>query len=117
MLGVGWRWSLVVMAVAWLGGASACSAGGAGAKADGQAASAERASQPEQVVQKMIGTDVAGARTAEGEGAVVGESRASAAVVSRSKAGSLAPRANSVETISSKHLEAELNRLEAELAN
>jgi hypothetical protein len=38
------------------------------------------------------------------------------AAVSRA-GGALAPRSNPAETITSKHLEAELNRLEAELAN
>lgn len=134
MLGVGSRFSILMLAVATLGGQAGCSTGTsstAGAGSETAAAPAERASAgPQQVVQRMVGkatSDESSAAesnapvpdapaSAAGE-AVAGEARASAAGVSRASAGALAPRASSVETITSKHLEAELNRLEAELAN
>jgi len=114
-LGVG---SVLVMAVAMLSGPLACSTPEAGAtKADGTASSAARANEPEQLVQNMMGKAPASAAAPETSGAIPSEARASAAGVSRAKGDSLAPRAGSAETITSKHLEAELNRLEAELAN
>jgi hypothetical protein len=136
MLGVGSRFSILMLAVATLGGQAGCSTGTSSAAgehpedgSEAAAAPAERASAaPQQVVQRMVGkTTSAESNAAESKApvpdapasaageAVAGEARASAAGVSR--AGALAPRASSVETITSKHLEAELNRLEAELAN
>lgn len=114
-LGVG---SVLMMAVAMLGGALACSTPEPGAKADGTASSAARANEPEQLVQNMMGKAPVSAAAPETSGAAIpSEARASAAGVSRAKGDSLAPRSSSAETITSKHLEAELNRLEAELAN
>jgi hypothetical protein len=112
-----------------LGGLGACSSGEPGARSEGAvlataSASAEgKSGEPEQVVRQMKASPepstAAGAGRAQeaaaGE-AVSSEARASAAGVSRATGG-LAPRSSSAETITSKHLEAELNRLEAELAN
>lgn len=123
--GVGSRLSMVVVAVAMLGGAGACSTeAGVGTSegvppegvASGKAApsNAERVGEPEQVVQNMRAP---GAGNSERGSAIESGARASAAGMSRANGTSLAPRTNSVETITSKHLEAELNRLEAELAN
>ncbi|HTV21317.1 MAG TPA: hypothetical protein VMG12_21670 [Polyangiaceae bacterium] len=131
-LGVGSRCSVLVVAVAMLGGASACSTESSAVAAEHMAAdhlaaehvaaegasasSAARARAPEQVVQNMRAP---GAATAEPRGgALESGARASAAgSMSRANTGTLAPRSNGAETITSKHLEAELNRLEAELAN
>jgi hypothetical protein len=134
LLGVGSRFSTLALAVAMfggltLGGLSACSSSEARAKSEGVALPEESASiddksgEPEQVVRQMKASPeprpaagaVATARGVAGE-AVPREARASAAGVSRVNGG-LAPRSNAAETITSKHLEAELNRLEAELAN
>ena len=117
-LGVGSRFSVLVMAVAMLGGASACSTNESGAKVDATSSTAARTSEPEQLVQNMMGKAPVSAAAPEVRGAALpSEARASAAGVSRAKSDSLAPRSNGAETITSKHLEAELNRLEAELAN
>jgi len=142
LLGVGSRFSILAPTVAMLGGIlaclGACSSSEASAKAEGVALTSEGAAdaksgEPEQGVRQMraslapgpaprtpsdgeavAGEPVAGEPVA-GE-PVVREARALAAGVSRAS-GALAPRVGSVETITSKHLEAELNRLEAELAN
>jgi hypothetical protein len=111
MLGVGSRFSILALAVAMLAAASACSTRDGAEKSGGAEG---EASAPEQVVQQMKAPPEPS--TAAGP-AVAREARASASVVSRANGASLAPRSNAVETITSKHLEAELNRLEAELAN
>lgn len=125
-VGVGSRCSILALAVVMLGGASACLTGETGAPSEvvtsGQRASGSR-QQREQVVQKIVGTGSGQGVVAEGRVAVeprpAGESQASASAagVSRASSDALAPRANAADTITSKHLEAELNRLEAELAN
>jgi len=115
-LGEGSRFSVLVMAVAMLGGASACSTPEAVAKSESAASSPEPAGEPRQVVQNMKGQGTTSA-SERGDSAVAGGARASAAGVSRANGATLAPRSNAAETITSKHLEAELNRLEAELAN
>jgi len=137
MLGVGSPFSILMLPLAMLGGLAACSTGEASENAEGavlnsEGVSAERAGgEPQQVVQRMVGTvTLANASPAQSASmavpsapagaAVAGmaaEARASAAGDSRASSGSLAPRSNAAETITSKHLEAELNRLEAELAN
>jgi hypothetical protein len=129
LLGVGSRLSILALVVAMVGGLTPACSSDAGAKSEGVALPAESAGidgksgEPERVVQQMKASPeprpaagaVATARGVAGE-AAPSEARASAAGVSRANGG-LAPRSNSAETITSKHLEAELNRLEAELAN
>jgi hypothetical protein len=141
LLGVGSRFSTLALAMLGgltLGGLGACSSSEAGAKSEGMASEGmvsegmalpesasidDKSGEPEQVVRQMKASPeprsapgaVATARGVAGE-AIPSEARASAAGVSRASGG-LAPRSNSAETITSKHLEAELNRLEAELAN
>lgn len=129
-LGVGSRFSTLALTVAMLGGLllgglGACSSSEPGAKSEGEALASENASAaskssaPEQVVRQMKPSPEPSAALA-GEGAagelVSREARASTAGVTRANGG-LAPRSTPGETITSKHLEAELNRLEAELAN
>lgn len=123
--GVGSRWSVLVMGVAMLGGASACSTREAGARTDAavvpaptsaEDSTAGRRREPEQAVQNMLpkppGSGVSTQVSGELPGDVAsGETARSEAVPSS------APRTTPGETITSKHLEAELNRLEAELAN
>jgi hypothetical protein len=142
-LGVGSRFSFLALPVAMLGGLmvgglmvgglmvgglSACSSGeparSEGAVLATQSTTAEgKSGEPEQVVRQMkaspepsTAAGVGRAEEAAAGEAVSSEARASAAGVSRATGG-LAPRSSSAETITSKHLEAELNRLEAELAN
>jgi hypothetical protein len=118
-LGVGSRLSIFALTVALLAGASGCSRE-ANASSEGAAPKAEAASgEPEQVVHHIVGEAVV-AKAAEAGMAAMREpnqARASADGLPRAKGDSLAPRSNAAETITSKHLEAELNRLEAELAN
>ena len=117
-LGVGSRCSILMLAIATLGGTSAaCSTREAGARSDGAASSSERAGEPEQVVQTIRTQAVQTQGASSDQRDALGEARASAAGVSRANGASLPPRSNGAETITTKHLEAELNRLEAELAN
>jgi hypothetical protein len=124
-----------MLAAAALGGTSACSTREASARADVEETSGEQANQPEQVVQTIrtqsVETPRTGAagsfiespnteradtsETASEPRAALGE--ASAAGASRADGSPLPPRAGAAGTITTKHLEAELNRLEAELAN
>ncbi len=126
LLGVGARFSILARAVALLGGlmlggmmlgsSSACSSSEAGAKSDGAELASESASvegksrEPEQVVRQI---KAAPEPSVAAGGVLERQAAAGEAVTSEARA----PRSNSVETITSKHLEAELNRLEAELAN
>jgi hypothetical protein len=111
MLGEGSRFSILALAVAMLAAASACSTRDAAEKSGGVEG---EGNAPEQVVQQM---KAPAEPSAPADTAVAREARASATGLSRANGGSLAPRSSAVETITSKHLEAELNRLEAELAN
>ena len=111
------RWSLLVLgiiAVSW--GAMSWGAMGCESRAEGAAPGADavvgaQPGQPERVVQHMTPTP---ASPAAAEGAARAERRD---VASSGVASSGAGAARAPEPITSRHLEAELNRLEAELAN
>jgi hypothetical protein len=131
LLGVGARFSILARVATLLGGrllgglmlgglvlgsSIGCSSSEGGAKSDGaepasESASVEgKSSEPEQVVRQM---KAAPEPSVVAGGVLARQAAAGEAVTSEARA----PRSNSAETITSKHLEAELNRLEAELAN
>jgi hypothetical protein len=131
LLGVGLRFSfLALVGWGWLSGCSTRALENSdGAVLSSRGATTEHESAPQQVVQRMVSSATPGSASsgsapkapsgASAESGVAGEGMARArtsAAVSRA-GGALAPRSNPAETITSKHLEAELNRLEAELAN
>lgn len=128
-LDVGSRFSMlalraVTMLAVMLLSVSACSDQSSAESASASRQLSEHATaEPQQVVQRIVATpDAVGARTParsghDGSRAVVSEARGAAAGSAQRGGDALPSRANNREPITSMHLEAELNRLEAELAN